>query len=132
MFTHDSIGLGEDGPTHQPIEQLNMLRGTPNVHTWRPCDTTETVVAWQAAIERQQGPTCLILTRQAVPHQTRDSQSLADIRRGGYILYPCEGVPKAILIATGSEVHLCVEAAKHLQAQQVAVQVVSLPCWEVF
>jgi len=132
VFTHDSIGLGEDGPTHQPVEHLTMLRATPNMHTWRPCDDTETVVSWQAAIERKDGPTALILTRQNVPHQTRDNRTLADIKRGGYILHACEGVPKAILIATGSEVHLCMEAALQLQAQGVAIQVVSLPCWEAF
>lgn len=132
VFTHDSIGLGEDGPTHQPIEHLMMLRSTPNVHTWRPCDATETAVAWEAAIEREKGPTCLILTRQNVPHQPRDARMLEQIQRGGYVIYPCEGTPQAILIATGSEVHLCTEAAKRLQAQGLAIQVVSLPCWEAF
>lgn len=132
VFTHDSIGLGEDGPTHQPVEHLTMLRATPNVHTWRPCDTTETVVAWQAAIERQNGPTCLVLTRQTVPHQQRDAKMLANMARGGYVIYPCDGTPTLILLATGSEVSLCVDAAKKLQAKGERVQVVSLPCWEVF
>ena len=109
-----------------------MLRATPNVHTWRPCDATETVAAWQGAIEHRDGPTCLILSRQNLPHQTRNSAMLADIRRGGYILHACDGVPEVILMATGSEVQLCMDAAKQLTAQGVRVQVVSLPCWEVF
>ncbi len=130
VFSHDSIGLGEDGPTHQPVEHLTMLRATPGVHNWRPCDAPETVVAWQMAIERKDGPTTLILSRQAVPHQPRTQ--VEDIRRGGYILVPCTQTPQAILIGTGAEVMLCVEAAKRCALQGIAVQVVSLPCWEVF
>ncbi len=132
VFSHDSIGLGEDGPTHQPIEHLTMLRATPGMHTWRPADATETVVAWQAAIERKDGPTSLILTRQAVPLQKRDAEQVKQIHRGGYVLHACQGTPKAILISTGSEVALCMEAALQCQAQNIPVQVVSLPCWEVF
>lgn len=132
VFTHDSIGLGEDGPTHQPIEQLTMLRATPNMHTWRPCDTTETVAAWTSAIEHQTGPTCLILTRQTVPHQTRNAKTLANVARGGYVLHRSKETPQVLLLATGSEVSLCMEAATQLEAKGVAVQVVSLPCWEIF
>lgn len=132
VFSHDSIGLGEDGPTHQPIEHLTMLRATPGVHNWRPCDATETVVAWQKAIERKDGPTTLILTRQSVPPQERSEQALAEIEKGGYILVGCERTPDVILIATGSEVALCVEAAKRCKTQGIQAQVVSLPCWEVF
>jgi transketolase len=132
VFSHDSIGLGEDGPTHQPIEHLTMLRATPGLHNWRPCDATETVVAWQAAIERKDGPTTLILTRQAVAAQNRDAQALQDIRRGGYVLVPCQGKPKVILISTGSEIELCVKAATQFNEKNIPVQVVSLPCWEVF
>lgn len=130
VFSHDSIGLGEDGPTHQPIEHLTMLRATPGLHNWRPADFTETVVAWQQAIERKDGPSTLILTRQVVPHYPRDEQALADIERGGYVLLKCEGTPQVILIATGSEIELAMEAAKQLK--KIKVQVVSLPCWEVF
>ncbi|MGD9592792.1 MAG: transketolase [Candidatus Berkiella sp.] len=132
VFSHDSIGLGEDGPTHQPIEHLTMLRVTPGLHNWRPCDATETVVAWQSAIERKDGPTTLILTRQNVPGITRDSATLANIHKGGYIIGACNGVPKVILISTGSEVSLCLEAAKQFNDKNIPVQVVSLPCWEVF
>lgn len=132
VFSHDSIGLGEDGPTHQPIEHLTMLRATPGLHNWRPCDATETVGAWQAAIERKDGPTTLILTRQNVPAQVRTPEMLENIQRGGYVLLPCEGTPSVILMSTGSEVSLCIDAAKQCQSQGIAVQVVSLPCWEVF
>ncbi|MFI4938031.1 MAG: transketolase [Candidatus Berkiellales bacterium] len=132
VFTHDSIGLGEDGPTHQPIEHLTMLRATPGIHNWRPCDATETVMAWRAAIERIDGPTALILTRQSVPHQARTPEMLNNIQRGGYVLFPGEGIPQIILLSTGSEVALCVEAAKRCQAQGIPARVVSLPCWEVF
>lgn len=132
VFSHDSIGLGEDGPTHQPIEHLTLLRATPNLHNWRPCDASETVVAWQQAIERKDGPSTLILTRQNVPHQTRDLTTLENIAKGGYILVDCEGVPDIILLSTGSEVSLCVEAAKLCKEQGKKVRVVSLVCWEVF
>ncbi|PZN35099.1 MAG: transketolase [Proteobacteria bacterium] len=132
VLTHDSIGLGEDGPTHQPIEHLASLRIVPNMTVWRPCDTTETAVAWADAIERCTGPTCLALTRQALPAQERSPQQLAAIRRGGYVLRDCEGTPEAILIATGSEVALAVDAAERLAAQGRRVRVVSMPSTSVF
>jgi len=132
VFSHDSIGLGEDGPTHQPIEHLTILRSTPGLHNWRPCDDVETVVAWQAAIERNDGPTTLLLTRQAVPHYPRTPQALDNIRKGAYILQACEGEPQVILIGTGSEVALCIEAAQKAAEKGIAVQVVSMPSWEVF
>ncbi|MCK2185271.1 transketolase [Halomonas getboli] len=132
VFTHDSIGLGEDGPTHQPVEQLTSLRTTPNLSTWRPCDAVETAAAWNAAIKRQAGPTALVLSRQGLPHQQRDTQQLADIRRGGYVLKDCEGTPELILIATGSEVGLAMDAAAVLAEQGRAVRVVSMPSTDVF
>ncbi|WP_136247049.1 transketolase [Halomonas borealis] len=132
VFTHDSIGLGEDGPTHQPIEQLTSLRTTPNLSTWRPCDTVETAAAWNAAIKRHAGPTALVLSRQGLPHQQRDSQQLADIQRGGYVLKDCTGTPELILIATGSEVGLAMDAAAELGEQGRAVRVVSMPATDVF
>ncbi|MDX9874835.1 MAG: transketolase [Spongiibacteraceae bacterium] len=132
VYTHDSIGLGEDGPTHQPIEQLTNLRSTPNLHTWRPCDTTESAIAWKAAIERTDGPTALIFSRQNLQHQARDEQQLADAARGGYILRDCEGEPEAILIATGSEVQLAMEAAEQLTAKGRRIRVVSMPCTTLF
>ncbi|AMC99148.1 transketolase [Halomonas chromatireducens] len=127
VFTHDSIGLGEDGPTHQPIEQLTNLRTTPNLSTWRPCDAVETAAAWDAAIKRNSGPTALVLSRQNLPHQARTKQQLAEIQRGGYILRDCAGTPALILIATGSEVGLAMEAAAELEGQGHAVRVVSMP-----
>jgi len=130
VFTHDSIGLGEDGPTHQPVEQLTALRATPGMHSWRPCDTVETAVAWKSAIERRDGPTALILSRQGLPHQARDADQVAAIERGGYILKDCEGTPDAIIIATGSEVSLALGAAEQLAGKQV--RVVSMPCCELF
>ncbi len=132
VFSHDSIGLGEDGPTHQPIEHLTMLRATPGLNNWRPCDATETVVAWQSAVERKNGPTTLILSRQNVPGIERDPQTLNNIQKGGYVIAPCKGTPKVILMSTGSEVSLCLEAAKQFNDKNIPVQVVSLPCWEVF
>ena len=132
VYTHDSIGLGEDGPTHQPVEQLTALRATPNLHTWRPCDTVETAVAWRAAIERRDGPTALVFSRQGLPHQARDDAQVAAAARGGYVLRDCDGAPEAVIIATGSEVALAVGAAERLAAQGRAVRVVSLPCAEVF
>ncbi|KAA1190414.1 transketolase [Pseudohalioglobus sediminis] len=132
VFTHDSIGLGEDGPTHQPVEQVASLRNTPNLHTWRPCDTVESAVAWKSAIERCDGPTALVFSRQGLPHQDRDAQQLGDIARGGYILKNCAGQPDAILIATGSEVHLAMEAAERLETAGKKVRVVSMPCTELF
>jgi transketolase len=133
VYTHDSIGLGEDGPTHQPIEQLPGLRMMPHLSTWRPCDTVETAVAWRSAIERQ-GPTALLFSRQALPFQERNDQQIALIERGGYTLldYAAHRLPDAILIATGSEVALAVEAAKQLKAEEIHVRVVSMPSTNVF
>ncbi|WFE70434.1 transketolase [Halomonas sp. M1] len=127
VFTHDSIGLGEDGPTHQPIEQLTSLRTTPNLNTWRPCDAVETVAAWDAALKRHSGPTALVLSRQNLPHQSRTKTQLASIQRGGYVLKDCDGTPELILIATGSEVSLAMDAADELEKQGKAVRVVSMP-----
>ncbi|MEK0361232.1 transketolase [Pseudomonas sp. CBC3] len=132
VFTHDSIGLGEDGPTHQPIEQLTSLRTTPNLDTWRPADTVESAVAWKHAVERKDGPSALIFSRQNLPYHVRDNETEAAIARGGYILKNCEGEPELILIATGSEVSLAVEAADKLAAQGRQVRVVSMPCTSVF
>lgn len=131
VLTHDSIGLGEDGPTHQPVEHLAMLRATPNVSLWRPADAMETIVAWQKALERTSGPTCLALSRQALPFLERTPQQIQNIAKGGYILNHAEA-PQLVLIATGSEVSLCVEACKRLTTEGLRVQVVSLPCWDVF
>ena len=132
VYTHDSIGLGEDGPTHQPIEHLASLRVMPNMRVWRPCDDVETAVAWRDAIERRDGPSCLVLTRQNVPHQARSAQQIADIRRGAYVLKDCAGQPGLLLIATGSEVALTVEAAARLADEGIAVRVVSIPCTDLF
>ncbi|MFW8590515.1 transketolase [Glaciecola sp. 2405UD65-10] len=132
VYTHDSIGLGEDGPTHQPVEQLVALRATPNLDTWRPCDQVESAISWKAAIERTDGPTTLVFTRQGLPQQARSQQQLMDAERGGYVLIDSDGTPDVILIATGSEVHLAVDAAKELSAQGKAVRVVSMPCTDVF
>ncbi|WP_328716937.1 transketolase [Halomonas elongata] len=132
VFTHDSIGLGEDGPTHQPVEQLTTLRSTPNMSTWRPCDAVETAAAWNAALKRQSGPTALVLSRQNLPHQARDKQQLADIQRGGYILKDSDGTPELILIATGSEVGLAMDAATALADKGRRVRVVSMPATDVF
>jgi transketolase len=132
VMTHDSIGLGEDGPTHQPIEHLPSLRIIPNMTVWRPCDVTETAQSWADAVERRDGPTVLALTRQALPAQTRTAEQVAAIRRGGYILKDCEGTPEAILIATGSEVAIAVAAAGLLQQKGRRVRVVSMPCTSVF
>ena len=131
VYTHDSIGLGEDGPTHQPIEQLTTLRITPNMSLWRPCDAVEAAVAWQAAIERADGPTSLIFSRQGLPHQPRSAQQLADVRKGGYVLRDAEAV-QAIIIATGSEVGLAMGAAEQLAQEGVGVRVVSMPSEDVF
>ncbi|MCQ6260064.1 transketolase [Pseudomonas sp. Q11] len=132
VFTHDSIGLGEDGPTHQPIEQLASLRCTPNLDTWRPCDAVESAVAWKYAIERNDGPSALIFSRQNLQHQNRDADQIGDITRGGYVLKDCIGEPELILIATGSEVGLAVQAYDKLTAQGRNVRVVSMPCTSVF
>ena len=133
VYTHDSIGLGEDGPTHQPVEQLTSLRLIPNMVVWRPCDVVETAVAWKHAIERIDGPTSLVLTRQNVPPQTRDTQTMANIERGAYVLADAAGgVPEAIIIATGSEVSLAIEAQKLLADKGRRVRVVSMPSAEIF
>jgi transketolase len=132
VLTHDSIGLGEDGPTHQPVEQTASLRLIPNMHVWRPCDAVETAVAWKAAIERKDGPTSLILSRQNLAHISRSADQLAAIERGGYILRDTAGTPDAIIIATGSEVELAVKAQERLAEQGKNVRVVSLPSTNVF
>jgi len=133
VYTHDSIGLGEDGPTHQPVEHMASLRLIPNNHVWRPCDAVESAVSWKAAIERKGAPSCLVFSRQALKHQQRDAQQLADIRRGGYVLSdPLDGKFQVILIGTGSEVELAMEASRVLAQQGVAARVVSMPCTDVF
>ena len=132
VYTHDSIGQGEDGPTHQPIEQLANLRMTPNLVTWRPCDAVETAVSWKNAIQNQQQPTALIFSRQGLSHQPRSAQQISDIEKGGYILSESNKAPELILIATGSEVDLAMQAAKELTAQGVAVRVVSMPSTTLF
>jgi transketolase len=132
VLTHDSIGLGEDGPTHQPVEHLASLRMIPRMEVWRPCDTAETWIAWGAAIHRRSAPTVLALTRQSLPQQPRDAAQLAAIRRGGYVLLGADGEPDCILIATGSEVALAIEAARELAARGRKARVVSMPCTSVF
>lgn len=129
VYTHDSIGLGEDGPTHQAVEQTATLRLIPNMKVWRPCDGVETAVAWKAAIERVDGPTCILLTRQGVPHQPRTPGQMENIPRGAYVLVDADDEPEVIIIATGSEVELAVEAAKRVDGK---VRVVSMPCTEAF
>jgi transketolase len=132
VYTHDSIGLGEDGPTHQPVEHLASLRTIPNMHLWRPCDSVESAVAWRQAIESSETPHSLVFSRQTLPFQQRDETQLADVARGGYVLRDCEGEPDVLLIATGSEVGLAVEAAQALAAEGIGVRVVSMPCTSVF
>ncbi|CAI8722167.1 transketolase 1 [Pseudomonas sp. IT-P253] len=132
VYTHDSIGLGEDGPTHQPIEQLASLRCTPNLDTWRPADAVESAVCWKCALERKDGPSALIFSRQNLQHQTRNAIQIAEISRGGYVLKDCAGEPELILIATGSEVGLAVQAYDKLTEQGRKVRVVSMPCTSVF
>ncbi|ASI91432.1 transketolase [Vibrio mediterranei] len=132
VYTHDSIGLGEDGPTHQPVEQIASLRVTPNMSTWRPCDQVESAVAWKYAIERKDGPTSLIFSRQNLAQQDRNAEQLANVAKGGYILKDCEGTPELILIATGSEVELATNAYAELTAEGKKVRVVSLPSTDVF
>ncbi|HEX2790156.1 MAG TPA: transketolase C-terminal domain-containing protein, partial [Steroidobacteraceae bacterium] len=127
VFTHDSIGLGEDGPTHQPIEHLASLRLIPNNAVWRPCDAVETMIAWLAAVERRDGPTCMILSRQSLPHVERDAQQLRDVRRGGYVLAEAQGTLALTLLATGSEVALALAARDALAAQGIGARVVSMP-----
>ncbi|EJM70217.1 transketolase [Pseudomonas sp. GM49] len=132
VYTHDSIGLGEDGPTHQPIEQLASLRCTPNLDTWRPADAVESAVCWKYALERKDGPSALIFSRQNLQHQTRNAIQIEEIARGGYVLKDCAGEPELILIATGSEVGLAVQAYDKLTEQGRKVRVVSMPCTSVF
>ena len=132
VFTHDSIGLGEDGPTHQPVEQTASLRLIPNMAVWRPCDSAESLVAWAAAAKAADHPSCLIFSRQNLPFMSRNEQQLADIVRGGYVLRPASGNAQAVIIATGSEVELAINAQAALAAEGIAVQVVSMPCTNVF
>ena len=132
VFTHDSIGLGEDGPTHQPVEQLTALRATPNLHTWRPCDAVESAIAWKQAVKRDSGPTALVFSRQTLPSQVANAEHVAGAHRGGYVLVSEQGSLDAILIATGSEVSLAVEAAARLSGEGRGIRVVSMPCAEVF
>ena len=130
VYTHDSIGLGEDGPTHQPVEQIPTLRMIPNMYVWRPCDAVESAVSWQQGIERKEGPSCLIFSRQGLPHQERTDAQIADIAKGGYILKDCDGTPDAVIIATGSEVALAVGAAEAMSGKNI--RVVSMPSVNAF
>ena len=132
VYTHDSIGLGEDGPTHQPVEQLTALRSTPNLDTWRPCDAVESAISWKAALERDDGPAALIFSRQGLAHQARDDQQLANVARGAYTLSDCDTDPDAIIIATGSEVQLALDAKAVLEQQGRKIRVVSMPSTSVF
>lgn len=132
VYTHDSIGLGEDGPTHQPVEQIANLRQTPNMHCWRPADAVESAVAWKEALLKNDGPSSLIFSRQGLPHQQRDAEQLANISKGGYTLKDCDGKPDAIIIATGSEVSLAMAAAEQLSNEGKKVRVVSMPCTNAF
>ena len=132
VFTHDSIGLGEDGPTHQPVEHTASLRLIPNMSLWRPCDAVETAVAWRCAIERTDGPTSLALSRQNLPHQARDAVQISNIAKGGYVLLDCEGAPDAIIIATGSEIALAMDAAAALREKGRQIRVVSMPSTDVY
>ena len=132
VYTHDSIGLGEDGPTHQPVEHAEALRVIPNLDVWRPCDAVETTAAWLSAVSRADGPTALLLSRQNLPHQTRDTGAIAEIAKGGYVLVEPSTAPKAVIVATGSEVALAVAAQKTLAAEGLPVRVVSMPCVEAF
>ncbi|AXQ14906.1 transketolase [Shewanella algae] len=132
VYTHDSIGLGEDGPTHQPVEQIASLRMTPNMSTWRPCDQVESAIAWKYAIERKDGPTSLIFSRQNLTQMSRSAEQLSDVAKGGYVLVDCEGAPELIIIATGSEVELAVKAQAELAVTGAKVRVVSMPSTDVF
>jgi transketolase len=132
VFTHDSIGLGEDGPTHQPVEQIASLRLIPNMDMWRPCDTVESAVAWASAIERRDGPTCMAFSRQNLPFVKRKAATQANIRRGGYVLVDSVGAPKVVLLATGSEVDLALKAQAKLADEGIPVRVVSMPCTNIF
>ena len=132
VYTHDSIGLGEDGPTHQAVEQTATLRMIPRMSVWRPCDAVESAVAWKVAVDNSGGPSCLIFSRQNLQHQERTEDQIAAISRGGYVLRDCDGVPDAIIIGTGSEVGLAMEAAGSLAAKGKKVRVVSMPSTSVF
>jgi transketolase len=133
VYTHDSIGLGEDGPTHQPVEHLASLRYIPNNDVWRPCDAVESAVCWKAAITRQDGPSCLVFSRQNLPHQPRTALQVQQIERGGYVLSDAEGgQPDVILIGTGSEIGLAVDAKKALDAAGLKTRIVSMPSTDVF
>jgi transketolase len=132
VYTHDSIGLGEDGPTHQAVEQTATLRMIPRMSVWRPCDAVESAVAWKAAVDNTGGPSCLIFSRQNLPHQTRSAEQIAAIGRGGYVLRDCDATPDAIIIGTGSEVSLAMEAAEALSAKGRKIRVVSMPSTDVF
>ena len=132
VYTHDSIGQGEDGPTHQPVEQVANLRVTPNMAVWRPCDAVESAVAWKAAIHRSEGPTSLVFSRQNLAHQARTPEQLSDIARGAYVLKECDGTPEVIVIATGSEVAVCADAVTALQAQGIRARLVSMPSADAF
>jgi transketolase len=131
VYTHDSIGLGEDGPTHQPIEHLSSLRAMPHLNLWRPCDAAETALAWTLAIERH-GPTALVLTRQALPQQPRTPAQLESIRRGGYVLIEPSGTPECLVIATGSEIGIAAQAVNTLNGTGRRVRLVSMPSTETF
>jgi transketolase len=132
VFTHDSVGLGEDGPTHQPVEQTATLRMIPNMDVWRPCDTVETMTAWVCAVEKTGGPTAFALSRQNLPFVARDEATLANIRRGGYVISEAKGAAKAVIIATGSEVDLALKAQAALAQEDIPVRVVSMPSTNVF
>jgi transketolase len=132
VFTHDSIGQGEDGPTHQAIEQVSNLRSTPNMSVWRPADSVETAVAWKAAILRTDGPTALILSRQGLPHLARTQAQVNDIAKGAYILLDCEGEPEVIVIATGSEVAVSLEAVQNASAKGLKVRLISMASTDLF
>jgi transketolase len=131
VYTHDSIGLGEDGPTHQPVEQLTALRATPNLYTWRPCDTVESATAWKHAIMRDDGPTALVFSRQSLEPAIRDNEQVALISKGGYVLLDHPD-PKLLFIATGSEVNIAIQAARELKVAGISARVVSMPCAELF
>jgi transketolase len=132
VFTHDSIGLGEDGPTHQPVEQIATLRLIPNMAVWRPSDAVESAVCWKSAIERKDGPSTLIFSRQNLPHVARTPEQIAAIAKGGYVLADSQGAPEAIIIATGSEVELAIKAKEALGEKGKKVRVVSIPSTNVF
>ena len=132
VFTHDSIGLGEDGPTHQPVEQTATLRLIPNMDVWRPCDTAESLIAWAEAVKASDHPSCLIFSRQNLPYIPRSTDTLDKICRGGYVIQEAAGKAQAVIIATGSEVELALNAQKALAEQGIAVSVVSMPCTNVF